>query len=607
MDKIILKLIPYKKQEQIITLQDIEKIKKDNFDKINNEIIFYENLSYDVSISSKNEIKDIVFFINGENIRSKFENNKLHFENKWIFNGQIGFSKIFLNVVYADGKEKTYSSEHHHIYITEEVTKSVSNMITFIYQNNQNLLYSKDNYAYSKYGLDTKNIKSMESYISLLKKIYDIYYTNYKYFHMNSKSKMEEINDVNSFEKLKKINSQTIQYIASHPEELSLTNSPHGIKFNKNTYLPLKTLVQTNKKSYNTYENRIVNSFLNVIIDTVISNKQLVEKRLLEVVLPQKVKEENYICSSQIIFQMIKEKLQYHLQELKLILNDFYKLKFLYEPIFNINKKLIINITSVPKSSLIFRAVKHYREVYNVIEQWFEYGQYDLKNEDFILSLLKSNSLYEHYLLIKFNKFLSSKSKNKQPLNVERLEYKMSSDKLYKNTLCQNKYEYDFGEQFVSLFFQPVIYTYQESERRNGIGLFKNTSFNIDFEKSSYYTPDYIIKIRNKTENVYKYLIMDAKFSDILNVKKYQLSPLCFKYLFSVTPLENNSSLVNLAIINANKSTKSPDEIFNLNNISIDEVTASQSIDLLTLTPTSDEEQHNKIIYQYLKQFLAFI
>ena len=109
------------------------------------------------------------------------------------------------------------------------------------------------------------------------------------------------------------------------------------------------------------------------------------------------------------------------------------------------------------------------------------------------------------------------------------LFYKAKKDT--ENKYCKNYFVFQKGESVVTLYYQPVVYNNDKRSVAN-IGLYRNTS--ISFPKSldddlitgKYYTPDFIIKIESANGNGAKYIIADAKFSTLDNVKKRQVAAL---------------------------------------------------------------------------------
>lgn len=62
-----------------------------------------------------------------------------------------------------------------------------------------------------------------------------------------------------------------------------------------------------------------------------------------------------------------------------------------------------------------------------------------------------------------------------------------------------------------------------------------------------YYSPDYLIKMED--DSSVRYLILDAKFSDLACVRLHHVRDLAFKYLFSISPIRPIDAMAGLCII----------------------------------------------------------
>ena len=125
------------------------------------------------------------------------------------------------------------------------------------------------------------------------------------------------------------------------------------------------------------------------------------------------------------------------------------------------------------------------------------------------------------------------------------------TDDLYINTKYNNTFFYEKDDVNITIYYQPVIYSNHLAI--NNIFLFRNNAPNIsDKTAIPYYSPDYIIKISKESNS--KYIILDAKFSSPKKIREKQLEHLVFKYLFSISPLKENDSVIGLYILCGKKS-----------------------------------------------------
>ncbi|MDE7326041.1 MAG: DUF2357 domain-containing protein, partial [Lachnospiraceae bacterium] len=118
-------------------------------------------------------------------------------------------------------------------------------------------------------SLKKSRYSSLMAQIILAKEIAIAYESNYGFFKANSRFKVEKKPIIGRFERLQYISSATLQYVAVHPEQLAVVCSNSGIRVRGRVYQPQKTLFMKNECAYDTYENRVILSFLRKMIDEV--------------------------------------------------------------------------------------------------------------------------------------------------------------------------------------------------------------------------------------------------------------------------------------------------------------------------------------------------
>lgn len=102
------------------------------------------------------------------------------------------------------------------------------------------------------------------------------------------------------------------------------------------------------------------------------------------------------------------------------------------------------------------------------------------------------------------------------------------------------------------MYYQPVIFDVEQNSV-NGVGLYRNNSISVfageddDRQGGHYYVPDYLIKVKSVDET--KYLIIDAKFSYIHSVRRFYVKDLAFKYLFSISPINDKDIIKGMCIM----------------------------------------------------------
>lgn len=601
-----LSLYPYFQAEQLIHLTPFSG----NRDKsIQQNAYVFSNLSYSAKIESVDIslYKSINFYINGNIVDIDIDsegsirfNDSVHKER--IFMDCFGYVQLAVCLIDNDDNEQTYFSDYISILVKKGTQNdSIKRMTNYIFDNQESFLFSHKQRSNDFSDLKESNYKTLESQIGLLWDIALNYEDSFSYFKSNARFKMVEKNNIDRFEKLQRITSETISFIAQHPEELKKVNHNTGIKYGGNYYVPNRTLIQSNESSYDIYENKVLVGFLKTMVFTV---EGLIKKiqELIDQVPTEDEVVEGYIASSFYIYARTKQMLTVNIQELKYINARFIILYHSYQKVLHVTD---MDVTETPKPTAILLNVVRYRHLYDMICKWFEYGIYDLEKERFMLSFMRVSTLYECYVLTKLYKYL--KGYKFKSIEAERFVYTAPGN-YYQNSDCNNTFRFINEKYTITLYYQPVVYL-NPGRAANGINLFRNTSVSISDEngirKGKYYVPDYILKIERGNDA--KYVIMDAKFSSKDTVLKCQLPSLVFKYLFSITPLHpSHDKIIGLAVINGQSNDESGllYNVYDQGYLS-DEIMPFVKIITMTEQAVDNESEHAAILKQCFEAFLV--
>ena len=224
--------------------------------------------------------------------------------------------------------------------------------------------------------------------------------------------------------------------------------------------------------------------------------------------------------------------------------------------------------------------------------------------------MLRSDKIYEYYVLLKFYNYIISKG----------YSFQSAASHSYKNPGFHSSYANPYGLktlntfQFkdgetsteLTLYYEPIVYNGKNSNvGENKVGLFRNMSYSYqDREKGSYYCPDYVIKIQ-RSEHC-QYIILDAKFSKRNTTKENYLSKLLYRYIISISAIDPEDSLLGLVIVNG-KSDGTGDVVEDIYDRAPDHRKIHPFAKILTLTETQEEnlQLHENLIDQLLKGFIA--
>lgn len=479
-----------------------------------------------------------------------------------------------------------------------------------------------------KWGLKREGAQEPGTQLQILEKIVQVYSTNLGYFRMSAKSRLRTVDHVDSFEKSKAISSRTLSYTAQHMEYLM--PSPAGIRWGKQNFIPLKTLVNQNSVDCDIYENQVVVGFLKYL-DKAIGDQTAGISQKTKSPAEERVESE-YVFFDDIALlpwldrlKMIKDQLL-RLQE---------KIKLLYVQYSEALPVSELIISKPPRPSAILMSVPPYRLIYEQIDQWFHYGIYDYHQDDVIVPMLISDRLYEYYVLLKLIHYIEKSGysildegdkRYFQYTEDDSEESKRSKEVQMANTFVFKKPD---ASTEITLYYQPYIYgarkvevedgkmkyTKREDaeEKRppnflckssdsykkfsglgeNGLELLRTLSLpfnNItdetlednpkkrkkglaedNIDRSDFYTPDYVIKIHRKDHD--HYIILDAKFSTRSIARKYRVRELLYKYLISISTRRAEDQLAGLILINGKiDENETQDEIENVFDLEEHEV-----------------------------------
>ena len=490
-------------------------------------------------------------YINDEYFDVKFiknENGKLYFrlidedkaECKLPFLDCFGAIKIKMEI---DGT--TFISSSIAVMVSNNtMNSSVMKMVQYIYDNCEDYLYEQHKYSSISTSIKDSKIISLEAKISYLNKIIEAYKKVYEYLRISPYTKLQKTESVDSFEKLQSISSNTIRYISCHSDELIAVNYYTGIRYNKQYYQPNKTLIEYNTQSYDVYENQVVVGFLRSIVNEITKIINDIQERYYTE--SRAIIQEGYFDSMYQIFSRSIEKINTSTAMLIYLKSQYQQLYFAFSNLLSIKG---YNVTAVPEYTPVFQSISAYNQIYRMIFKWFSCGNYELGKEELLLSFISTSKIYEYYCLIKLLRHFE-KINNVKFIKATNMNYHVTDD-LYINTKYNNTFFYEKDDVNITIYYQPVIYS--NDLAINNIFLFRNNAPNIsDKTAIPYYSPDYIIKISKESNS--KYIILDAKFSSPKKIREKQLEHLVFKYLFSISPLKENDSVIGLYILCGKKS-----------------------------------------------------
>lgn len=456
-------------------------------------ISLLDNVPYTITLfEDEKEIPFRKLFINGEEVDSAKKRNT--------FEGYYGWVKIS-----AETADSTFSTGYISVMPkNKDILNQIYKMIEYIVDRSKKIEFPdsvNDLFGISTSGKNT-NFKTED----LLNHILKEYEQNFRHFFNNSRAKLSEVKSVDSIEKLRGFSRDTARFMVTHPQYLAEAKDG-PVSFKDKLFSPLKTLVSSNKKSFNIYENQVVLGFLKHVIEWNANSEDTLS-----------FKDYFHLANEGKKLEFIDRA---ELQK---------KLRLIYDRYKNIFGNIDdVSVDVLPTMTHIFKNVNHYQNLYKYMRMFFVGGIISPSEENAVRWYLDTSSkIYEYFVFLKLDEEISK--------NYERKEIRPSvgSDFL-PEYIC-----YEKGNEKKYLYFKPEIPFIHSQGFNHGINLqrFTTVSFYTDKESTKEYTPDYIIKTVDEAGNE-TYEIADAKFSDYNTVREYYMPPAVFKYLASVEAIND--------------------------------------------------------------------
>lgn len=505
----------------------------------------YSDVPYSISINSEKEISKVSVYINGEATDAEYKLGIVEFygESRFPFAGIIGLAQISLYITYEDLESEWKYAEYASVLIKpSDTNKSLDSMLKYVYENQEDILY----HDVSVTGVGREFNQSYDDFwsqIVLLEEIANVYENSYGYFMANCRTKLEKVDVLDRVEKLQEVDSRTLQYITQHPEYLQ--NSIRGIKYGRQYFLPSKTLMTQKCITNDIYENQVVISFLEHVLDEISSLSERV-KTYLQLIKMENETENGYIISSYILYVNAKDTLKEFLEKIVDLEKQYQKLVMSYARILNVKR---IPMIKRPEPTSIFINLPQYNRIYTCILRWFGKKGYDLQKERVMLSFMNAPSIYESYVLIKLINQIKDFGYTLDTAKV--VNYPKQPMWMYKNQKYNNTFIFTNEHSKITLYYEPIVYD-EDRSGVNGIAIYRNNSVSLNHDteeerQGHYYVPDYILKYESDEKE--KYIICDAKFSRRSKVQ-YQLMPeLIYKYITSMSTIGEDASIDGMFII----------------------------------------------------------
>lgn len=475
----------------------------------------------------------------------------------------------------------------------DENMKSIHNMLDYIYATDINVLKSFDTHSFQEGTNRSNRAEMLNQEIGILHTIVQQLKVNLITFINNPITASEAIYELDNISKLRSMDSPSVNYILNNPYHLEKNNSSVGIKINQNFYTPKKTLINKVIDSKAVNENKIIVQFINTLIYYCIKQTEKILNEVNDKTSNIRASDyslkNGYVLSTNIIEQYMLHSHKDYLKELKRLTELLNGLLIQYKRVlFDTNEIL----HSVPKASVSFMEIHHYRIIYQYIIKWFNIDKVRVPSNNEILKFNTADKIYEYYCLLSMlNAFtkLGFKVKIDSRSSVEYNVKHYDRNIIYKI----NNYQLRRNNIEIEIFYQPIIFAKDQTEH-DIINLFR-------IDGNGHYTPDFLITVN--IEGKMRYIVLDAKWRNFNSLNNTdELTKCIYKYKHSLVRKDNLERIDYMWILQGkddNRSITTPTN--NSANSNIYGSYLKYETGILKLTPQTGADGLDKLLEKILK------
>lgn len=487
-------------------------------ESVNNELLFFENYQYKLIIRDSANYENIELFVGDYSIPLYYNTITGYYETDkaLIFGGCFDLACISIYTDDGYGKEKVFFTDFFRIATTKQTVKRVEQMLEEIEKNLPNFLdvcFSKNK---KQSGLTKNNVRSIWNTLKIVDEIINIYEENYSYFNNHKKAFVQPVPTIVDSRSMKTIDQESLRWIACNPDNLILTDKDTEIIITEKNYMPLKVKTYVSQYTYDVYENKIVLGFLENVINYLDKqicgfNKEIIELETIPDIIVAQLPNTHEL-TGRCVYIYYKSIVERFSNKRDILQTIFYR----YERILQCSP---LEVYTSPKLTNTFKQIYHYRLCYECIIKWFKAGDYTFDHLNYLFKLKTLSRIFEYFCLIKIQNAINQCGYILQ--ESDQIIY----DEEYEAEEINNIYIFNGNGYKITLLYEPFIWV---DKINNGINLY-STGFNFSKGKwNDNWKPDFVIKVSCNNRDYY--YILDAKYSNEINVKKRYISELVLKY-----------------------------------------------------------------------------
>lgn len=285
---------------------------------------------------------------------------------------------------------------------------------------------------------------SLEVRLELVDRIVLAYTTLHRFFETNARFRLKEARTLIDFERLSTVDARTLEFVATHPEELEPSECSFGIQHAGRHYLPKRAPAVQHQRAYDIYENVCLVDFLQTVASA-LGDIVLSVGNLLPGGGPKTATASSGSTTASLTEGMVRsliDERHSHAERIEGLLRS-------YMSIFGLRRPEAL--AALPKPTAIFISSAPYRRIYDLMLEWFRQPAPSLIRERMLLSVGRSSRLFELHVLGALLRALDP-----QILSKRRFVHPCAPKRDSGTSLC-NEFSFERNGELWTIFYEPVI------------------------------------------------------------------------------------------------------------------------------------------------------
>ena len=356
--------------------------------------------------------------------------------------------------------------------------------------------------------------KGATAYLELMERVVQAYARHHHYFEKSARFRLQQAVKLTSVARVESVTHRTLEYVATHPEELQPAPGETGIRYQGRFYLPARTIDETQQRSYDIYENRCLVGFLKTVLSAAAAFVSDLRKTGAE-----------------------------EMPKAKGIVSQLQVQLAVYSGLFAVTD--VGELSTLPQPSPIFISSAAYRPFYELMQAWFEMQKPTAAELTFYVSVSKSSRLYEYFVLTQVLKAFGREPDTRRIIAWPR------AHKQYGETIC-NEYVFRNEATEVTVFYEPRI-SAGTVESEYDTGLIRTMMLDIGENGApladsdgAYFTPDFVVRVKDASG--VRYWVADAKYATLPAAVRNYAADVMLKYLLQTAPRNPTERIEGLTI-----------------------------------------------------------